>query len=316
MKDERALFEQLPDTAIITDAYGFILDVNRNIPGLVFTKGTQLKHIMPKVLEISEDEFTIGEKTFKRRVTPIKRNKNTVGYTILLNDISETKKLYNQRKALMAKQTELIEETQKVNERLEGYAQEARKLSDYEEQLLLARKIHDDSGHAITAIHTICQMCLSLKEDDPDKYRQLLKEGIEICQNALNGGLRKKVGSLSELMDNFKAECRFPIEITMDGEEPAFAKNLYDLIDTICREAYHNTIDHSMADTLFVRINMSSERILLSINDNGNFHGEFEKGFGLSVMEENILKSGGSISFIAEQGKGFGIEAEWENKNE
>lgn len=284
MEDVRALFEQLPDTAIITDAYGFILDFNRDIPGVGLKKGNQLKEIMPGYMEQSEDEYQTGEVAFRRRVTPIRRNNNPVGYTVLLTDVTAAKKLYEQRRELITKQTELIEETRKVNERLQSYALQAKELSDSEEQLQLARRIHDDSGHAITAIHTICQMCLTIGNDDKDTYNELIKEGLEICERAGNENMGMKYSSLTELMDIMKHECRFPIEVTITGEEPAFAKDLYEIIDRICREAYHNTIDHSLADKMMINLEMNERNLTLRIEDNGSFHGEFEKGFGLSMM--------------------------------
>lgn len=316
MEDIRILFEKLPDTAIITDAYGYILDYNREICGLELKKGSQLNKIMPGYEKIGEDEYSLGDATFRRRVTPILRNKNIVGYTVLLSDITDAKRLYEQRRELIAKQTELIDETKKVNERLEKYAFQARELSDYEEQLQFARRIHDDSGHAITAIHTICQMCLTMGDEDRQTYHELIREGIEICDRAGSENTGRRCSSIAELLETVAHECRFPIETKIEGQEPEFAVGLYDVIDRICKEAYHNTIDHSLADTLFISALMDERSLTLMIEDNGSFRGEFEKGFGLSMMEENVRKSGGEVEFIAQRGCGFKIVVKWGDQNE
>lgn len=316
MEDMRMLFERLPDTAIITDAYGYILDFNRELEGLELKKGNQLKTIMPGYENVCEDEYTLGANTFRRKVTPIRRNNNIVGYTVLFADITDAKRLYEQRRELIAKQTELIDETKKVNARLEKYALQAKELSDYEEQLQLARRIHDDSGHAITAIHTICQMCLTLTDEDKQTFDQLIKEGIEICDRAGRENTGTKCASIEELLEVIRRECRFPIKVKIQGQEPEFATEHYELIDRICREAYHNTIDHSLADMLFIDVSMDARNLVLTIEDNGSFRGEFEKGFGLSMMEENVRKSGGEVEFFARSGCGFRIVAKWGDQNE
>ena len=86
---------------------------------------------------------------------------------------------------------------------------------------------------------------------------------------------------------------------------------LYPVIEEVCKEAYHNTLSHSMADRMMFEVSMDPGSLTIRISDNGSFHGTFEKGFGLSTMEENVRKSGGSISFDVQEGKGFGISAEW-----
>ena len=86
---------------------------------------------------------------------------------------------------------------------------------------------------------------------------------------------------------------------------------LYEVIDRVCREAYHNTLSHSLADRLTIEVYMAPEVLRLHITDNGCFRGTLEKGFGLTTMEENVRASGGTIAFEAEEGRGFGISAEW-----
>lgn len=316
MENMRTLFSKLPDIAIITDAYGYILDNNRNISNIPLKKGSQIKSVMPGALDLSEDTYMLGDSVYRKRITPIKRNNHLVGYSIILTDITTISRLYEQRKKVNSELGELIEENVKTNAELREYALQAKALSDYEEQLQLASRIHDDSGHAITAIHMISQMCLSLSKEKPDEFIELIKEGIAICQKAGQGDSAKNCESINDLLAIIKRECRFPIDISIEGEEPSFAKSLYETIDRIVREAYHNTIDHSLADKLFVSVNMSEKKIILDIKDNGNFRGVFEKGFGLGTMEDIVHKTKGEVSFVAEEGKGFGILVVWEREND
>ena len=66
-----------------------------------------------------------------------------------------------------------------------------------------------------------------------------------------------------------------------------------------------------MADRITIEVNMEPTLLSLRISDNGSFRGTLEKGFGLCTMEESVRASGGTISFEAEEGKGFGIVTEW-----
>jgi len=311
MGDMRALFQRLPEVVIITDAYGYILDNNRRLSDMELKRGSQIKNLIPGVLSEDEGECVIGSSIYKKQVTPIKRNGNKVGYTILLEDITEARKLFKQRQEVSTRLNELVVENIKANDELREYARQVKELSDYEEQLQLARHIHDDAGHAITAIHTISQMCLTLMGKDPKEYENLINEGLDICHKADSDSTRKGYDSVRGIIEVIKKECRFPIEAVVEGQEPGFAANLYETIDRICREAYHNTIDHSMADRLFINVKMSPAFLLLQIEDNGSFRGEFEKGFGLSTMEDIVHKSGGEVTFLAETGKGFGIRVKW-----
>ena len=102
-----------------------------------------------------------------------------------------------------------------------------------------------------------------------------------------------------------------PIDITVSGDEPPFAAKLYGTVYGVCKEALHNTLAHSMADRQSIIAEASPERLTLRISDNGQFHGTFEKGFGLNAMEKRVRDSGGTIVFSAEEGKGFVITAQW-----
>ena len=56
---------------------------------------------------------------------------------------------------------------------------------------------------------------------------------------------------------------------------------------------------------------MAPDSLTMCIRDNGSFHGTLEKGYGLTAMEENVTATGGTLAFETEEGKGFGITAEW-----
>lgn len=317
--NRRELFLKMPDTVVVTDAYGYVLDVNRNDAVKELRRGLRLTRIFPDVLEEKETSVGIGESVYRRISTPVKSGTHTIGYTVIFTDITEEVAL---ARANMERQRELeslAEAKQTANRKLADYAMEVKNLSDYAEQLRIARSIHDDSGHAVTEIHTICQMCLMLMKRDLQEYKRLLAEGIDICRKASGGAGREEYGSLRELAEAFCRRASFPIRIRNEGPEPVFMKERYEIVGRMIKEAYHNTLEHSLADEMEITLkgetseeNGQRERFLLMIRDNGSFRGPFEKGFGLLAMEEYVKASGGTLCFEVEEGKGFGITAAWD----
>ena len=62
-------------------------------------------------------------------------------------------------------------------------------------------------------------------------------------------------------------------------------------------------------------LRMNDREAVLQIRDNGSFRGPFERGFGLSTMEDQVKRSGGTMEFTAEEGKGFVVTAVWRAEN-
>ena len=311
MEQFEQAFRLLPDTVIITDIYWYILDYNRPGPFEGLNKGKNLSRYMPDCRDTPCGAYTCHGRVFQRRISKVYEDGVHGGYAVYLVDITEQQGLVEQRRRKNTELEALTRKQAQANAELEVYAHQAEALTDYEDRLRVSRVIHDGIGHAITELNTLSRMCLQLRETDTERYRGLIDEGIAICQNAGKGQFGHRCDSLREMLEGFRDTNPFPIDLTVTGEEPPFAAGLYDVILSVCKEAYHNTLSHSLADRLAIEAHMAEDKLTLRITDNGRFHGALEKGFGLKTMEENVRASGGQIRFEAEEGKGFGIAAEW-----
>lgn len=311
MHDLRQAFKLLPDTAIITDVYWYILDFNRAYPFEALQRGERLLRYMPDCTATSDNRFLLDERVFERRTTRVIEHGVHVGYVVYLSEITEKERLLEERRKRSIELEELTCRQRQANEELEGYARQAEALSAQEERLRIARHIHDDAGHAITALHTLCQMCLQLKSCNQAEADRLLDEGIALCARALEMRKPREFSSLQEMLEALRNESTFPIELIIEGDEPAFVAPRYEAIRSLCKEAYHNTLSHSLAEKLSIEAKMTPKELILQVYDDGCFHGPFEKGFGLTAMENYVRASGGSLSFKAEEGSGFGITATW-----
>lgn len=311
MEQFEQAFRLLPDTVIITDSYWYILDYNRPGPFEGLKKGKNLSGYMPDCRDMPCGAYELHGRVFQRRISKVYADGVHGGYAVYLVDITEQERLVEQRRRKNAELEALTRKQAQANAELEDYARQAEALTDYEERLRVARVIHDETGHAITALNTLSRMCLQLRESDPERYRSLIDEGIAICRHAGKGQPGCSCDSLRAMLEEFRDTNPFPIDLIVSGEEPPSAAGLYDVILGVCREAYHNTLSHSLADRLTIEARMAQDKLTLRLADNGRFHGALEKGFGLKTMEENVRASGGQIRFEAEEGKGFGIVAEW-----
>ena len=309
------MFEQafllLPDTVIITDAYWYILDFNHSKPFEQIRKGSRLTCYMPDCVRMQTGKLRRGGRVYQQSVTAVYENNLHVGYAVYLSDITDRENLIEQRRRKSAELKAMTQRQKQANEELEAYVRQAEALSVYEEQLRIARVIHDDAGHAITTLNTISQMCLQLGRNDPEQYGKLIDEGLSLCENGLRENTSSDFASVLEMLKDLRNKSPFPVILHIEGEEPPFAGALHDVISRLCNEAYHNTLAHSLADSLSIDMCCTPETLKLRVSDNGSFRGKLVKGFGLTTMEENVRASGGEITFIAEEGKGFEIVAEW-----
>lgn len=311
MKTTRMLFDSIPDTVVITDTYGYILDFNRKTPFDSLKKGKKLTSYLPDCFEGGEGEFRAADRVYRRYTAKLDNGKNDTGYTVRLSDITEEARLDGQLRNRSRELSLLERELSESNAKLTEFVMRVKELSDYSEQLRIARVIHDDYGHALTELFVICQMCLQLKDTDPEKCGQLLREGSKICRRATEEKRQTEFGSLKELLYDFAGKNAFPTIVTVEGDEPPFIKDKYGLIGMICKEAYHNTLAHSLAERFYIKAEADEEQVTLTLTDDGAFHGTFEKGFGLSAMENAVNASGGTADFITEEGKGFTVRITW-----
>lgn len=311
MRDLRQVFGALPDTAIITDVYWYILDFNRSEPFQKLKKGERLTRYMPDCKTEGNSRFALEGRIFRRATTPVIERGTHVGYVVYLSEITEKERLLEESRRRNAELEELTRRQRRANEELEGYARQAEVLSEQEERLRIARHIHDDAGHAVTALHTLCQICLQLSGGDPAEVGRLLDEGIALCVRALEVRRSRVSSSLRELLEMLRDESAFPVELVIEGDEPALAAPRYEAIRSLCKEAYHNTLSHSLAEKLTIEARMTPDKLMLRVCDDGCFHGPFKKGFGLTAMENYVRASGGSLSFQVQEGSCFGITATW-----
>lgn len=139
MKTTRTLFDSIPDTVVITDTYGYILDFNRQTPFDHLKKGKKLTSFLPDCFEGDDGEFRIADRVYRRYTAKLDNGKNDTGFTVRLSDITEEARLDEQLKNRSRELAELERKLSESNAELTEFVMRVRELADYSEQLRIAR---------------------------------------------------------------------------------------------------------------------------------------------------------------------------------
>jgi signal transduction histidine kinase len=318
--DIEKTFFALPDMVVITDIYYYIINYNR--PGIWggLKKGKNIK----KFVQVGSDkrEFTENGKSYYLTISPVTSGESQTGYIFYFTDITEKKR---QLDDIRKKSDELAAANQKItesNRELSEFAERIREIADENEKIQIAKHIHDDAGHTLTILHSISQTCLTLlKKGGADaEYREYVGKGTQLCKESIGrhmhfDGYGAEIG-LNETLSRFSASALFPVELKIIGEERGQSEKTSGNVLKICKEAYHNTLSHTLADHLNIGLEYKNDETILTIGDNGLCGDMFEKGFGLTKMEETAAEMGASIVFRHEAGRSFEITVRWRGRGE
>lgn len=202
-------------------------------------------------------------------------------------------------------------------------AQRARYSAVTEERQRLARELHDAVSQQLFAISmTATALGRTLEKDMNKAKRQvaLIEEMSSVAQSEMRALLlhlrpvllegKQLAEGMRELIDELRAKV--PIEITCEIDEHVkLGKGIENHLFRIVQEALSNTLRHSRADKLELKLQHRQDYVRLFIRDNGiGFDMEVQKhaSYGLLSMRERVDEIGGSFECVTAPGKGTRIE--------
>jgi len=210
-----------------------------------------------------------------------------------LNDITETKQ---------------AEETQ-------------RELAVLEERNRLARELHDSVTQSLYSVTLFAEAARRQSESGEwERVTDYLGQLGETSQQALkemrllvyellpldleNEGL---IGALQQRLDAVEGRAGVEARLIVEGEislRPDLEACLY----RVALEALNNSLKHAAATKITVRVAADSERVSLSIEDDGKGFDQQalpdRGGMGLTSMLERTNEVGGTLEILSEPGKG------------
>lgn len=179
----------------------------------------------------------------------------------------------------------------------------------------IAREIHDNVGHRLTA--AILQLT-AWQMANPSAHTSMLAQVTDNLQEAMDD-VRKSVHNLhEEALDieisliNLSRNYTFcPVYINVDIDNP-LSSAVYHAFMSISREALANTAKHSNATRVDINLREAATQYQLLITDNGSPQPKQKEGseyktsgIGLYNMEDRVSRLGGEIHIT--QQKGFRI---------
>ena len=198
-----------------------------------------------------------------------------------------------------------------------------------EEQLRIARDLHDVIGHNISLINVQASMGLDLMDSQPEQARAALsaiksasKEALEELRTMLTT-LRRDgdaaprspapgLDRLPELIELTRA-AGLSVEVELTGNAPTLPAAVQLATYRIIQESLTNVVRHAGPARVTVRVTYEEADMLVEIDDDGtapvNGDATIETGSGITGMRERATALGGELSAGFRRGGGFRVAA-------
>ena len=320
----RALLNAPPDSALLLDTEGIILDINeiaaeRLGVSVEEARGTNIYTLLdPDVFEFRKtkiDELVINKKPIRWEDTLSGRNIDNNLYPILDDDGNVS--------SIAIIGADITERKQLQVKAIESAAAEERNS--------LARDLHDAVTQTIYAASLIVEVLPQVWERSPEegqrnliKLRQLVRGALAEMRSLLfelrPASLEK--ASMETLIqfaaDAFTGRTRVPVILESEGfgELPADVKTAF---YRITQEIFNNIAKHASAASVEIRLESRSKHVELSIMDNGvGFDLQDDKitGMGISIMQERATEVGAKLEVESKIGHGTRLTLCWTDFNE
>ncbi len=225
--------------------------------------------------------------------------------------------------AISGKWEEQVTSLQRLSTNNAELAEKARLTAVVEERQRLARDLHDAVSQQLFAISmTATALGRTLEKDLERAKRQvaLIEEMSSVAQSEMRALLlhlrpvhlegKPFAVALRELLQELSTKMPVAIQWEMD-EDIRLAKGVEDQLFRIAQEAISNTLRHSRAERLEMKLLRRVDGVRLSIRDNGiGFELDKKKqaSYGLMSMAERVNEIGGFMNIVTAPGKGTRIE--------
>jgi signal transduction histidine kinase len=221
------------------------------------------------------------------------------------------------------KADQLAEELDQTNKKLIEYADEIESLSTARERNRLAREIHDNLGHYLTAINMQTQAALAILDADRDravdalhKVQALTKEGLGEIRRSI-AAMQPSVladRSLYEALLVLVEESRaagLPVELQIEADRRPCSAQIEMALYRTAQEGLTNMRKHAQATQATLVLSYAHEnRVALTLQDNGVGSEKQDEGFGLIGIRERVHLLGGSLTIRTAPNQGFVLEVE------
>ncbi|HEX7158781.1 MAG TPA: histidine kinase [Edaphobacter sp.] len=216
--------------------------------------------------------------------------------------------------AIARSEAEGREEQARVNAELVSTRELLRESSKASERIRIAREFHDVVGHNLTAL------CLHLEAaayHPPDQAQAIQQKALGAARHLLE----EVRGIVSGFHESDRIDLRGALEM-LQQNVPRIALHIElpdDLVITdsaraqatlrCIQEITTNTLKHSDAENLWVRIYAQNGAIEIDAHDDGSKTPQTRPGIGIAGMRERLEQLGGGLAIDMQQSRGFHLRA-------
>lgn len=241
-------------------------------------------------------------------------NLSQLVFFLLINILILTIALFAQyNKQEKEKKDLLYKELVDAHKKLKEYTDEVQRLSVIEERNRIARDIHDNLGHNMTALIMQLQMAEHYLKLDSLKSEELLNNSIKTAKNSLtsirevvetlrgNNSVLLSQKAIQVLVDEFSENTGTKIELKVKGKVTK-NYNTNTALYHILQEGMTNAVRHGKATNIWIELNYEDNMIKFTIKDNGLGANEIKEGFGMKGIRERVQALNGTVEFKSENG--------------
>lgn len=189
---------------------------------------------------------------------------------------------------------------------LEKVYKELSETAVFQERNRIARDIHDNAGHSMTAVIMQTEAAKLLIDTNPEAAKTKIISANIQAKSALEQ-MRESVHLLAgrDGVQSVKQEIEEVLAQTMDGADLTIRSDIIDVelswekrhfIINSLKECLANGIRHGGATAFYVELVQDGDNVILTVSDNGcGLPSDFKEGFGLKGIREKATAYGGKL---------------------
>ncbi len=175
-----------------------------------------------------------------------------------------------------------------------------------EERNEISRRMHDNVGHVIAASLMRLEAAQIILDTDIDKGREMIKETTDNLRKGMDD-IRKTIHEITprsedvginkiKLLLEEKLKCsKIKCSVMHSGNIDKVTIVEWAVIYEGVKELSTNSIKYSNCDKITVNIDILDKLLKVTFKDNGVGKEKIIKGYGLTKLEEEILKQRGNL---------------------
>ncbi|WP_054047716.1 sensor histidine kinase [Alloactinosynnema sp. L-07] len=193
--------------------------------------------------------------------------------------------------------------------RLQESHRQVAELSAAAERSRVARDLHDDLGHHLTAIVVLLEKATAFRDRDAGAAQQAIEDAERSARRALTDvresvrTLRSAPFGLAPALDELVGG-QSDVTLDVTGDEDRYDVAALQALYRAAQEGVTNSRRHAKASRIAVSVDLDESRARLTVADDGRGFSRGREGFGLIGMRERVALAGGRVDIDSAPGAG------------